>query len=180
MTTWDLGDKVTVTPEVNSVWCGDGVIHKKYSHTDSSVGVKMLTGLKAGQLGGFCSDELISTAKHKVGDKLVVTTNKNTSGQAGGVNYHVFEIGTVVEVIGVDAHGGGDPPYIVKAVSGEPDYTQVLYDEDLAPIEPPEVYLCLTDDGCWIAHEGSVDSIPDDVVEVYTPGRKLTKQARWV
>lgn len=178
MRIWNLGDKVTVTPEVNSVWCGEGVICKKYKHTDSSVAVKMLTGMQAGEVGGFASDELVPNPKYKVGDRLVVTTDKNTTIEAGGVGHHYFGIGTVVEVIGVDDSYGAS--YTVKSVNGSPDYTQVLYDADLAPIELPEVYLCVDEDGDWFAFEGSVDEIPDDVTEVYAPGRKLTKQARWV
>jgi len=55
----DVGDKVFVTKEQNSVWTGEGVIEENYPNArHDTVIVRMTTGDRIGNSGGFSWEEL--------------------------------------------------------------------------------------------------------------------------
>ena len=48
-------------------------------------------------------------------------------------------------------------------------------------IRDVEAYLCLTMDGCYIAHEGRLTELPPEVIEVWTKqGGNYVRKTTWI
>lgn len=108
----------------------------------------------------------------KIGDKVKLTRDYTCDGPFAG------EIGTVV-------YRGSDNCFVRKGVADfhryedKDNWCLCFGSRERLEILGPEVYLCRCEDGTYIAHEGSLDDLPSDVVSVWKPGAELEKTVIW-
>lgn len=71
-----------------------------------------------------------------------------------------------------------------KGVTAKPREVKIgmlghyFYYDEMMPVFMQDAYLCLTNQGVYIAHEGNVENIPPDVVQVWNKGTELKR--KWV
>lgn len=109
----------------------------------------------------------------KIGDKVRCVDNGSGMGT-------VLTEGKTYVVEGVSNCGGASQMLTILSdrwkLEGSYAWRFVLVEQ----AQPePQVYLCLCEDGFYIAHEGSLDDLPSDVVTVWKPGVKLERFVYW-
>jgi hypothetical protein len=93
----------------------------------------------------------------------------------GKSNDHEFHIGETVRVV----QSWKSDEYQCEHLDGS-DYWYVKVSDMMhVPSNKKEAYLCLTDDGYYIAHEGSLETIPYYVTAVWKPGEQLVRKTTW-
>jgi predicted nucleic acid-binding Zn finger protein len=87
---FQVGDKVHVPKETNSVWVGDGEVYTLYDGFTTTVGILMTSGRQAGKKGGFDNDKVELLTAVDAPSSLQIVKIKRSSQKTGLKVYGVI------------------------------------------------------------------------------------------